>query len=176
LRPAPASRRANWLALGIGTLVIVVAYFVYARATATPGEMDVGGAAMALALSPAAFLMVALVSRREAPWKRAAQATAVLVLVGAPVGLLAPIVGASAGYGLGTAITLNAPAFDHVHRNRVIGVFAAVAYSFLLLVVVPPAGVMSGAVSPSLVVGLADEFSAWRAGRRETNASTNPTG
>src|SRR5690606_42086103 len=69
-----------------------------------------------------------------------------------------------------------APAFDHVHRNRVIGVFAAVAYSFLLLVVVPPAGVMSGAVSPSLVVGLADEFSAWRAGRRATNASTNPTG
>jgi len=174
LSPPAATRRGNWLAFSVGSVLIVVAYFIYGRATATPGHMDMRGAATALALSPVAFLSMALLSRRESPWKRAAQATAVLVLVGAPVGLLAPIIGASAGYGFGTAITLNAPPFDHVHRNRIIGVAAVVAYSFLLLLVLPPAVVLSGALSPPLAVGIADEYSAWRAGG--SKATTNPAG
>lgn len=163
-----ATRRANWIALAVGTVVIAIAYFVYGWATATPGAMNMGAAILALAVSPLAFVVIALLSRRDEGWRRAAQATVVLVLIGAPVGLLAPIVGAAAGYGIGTAIALNPPRFDHVYRNRLLAVVAAVAYSFLLLVFLPPAGVMSGAFSPPLAVGLADEFTAWRAARAPT--------
>jgi hypothetical protein len=46
-----------------------------------------------------------------------------------------------------------------------IGVTFAVAYTTLLLFVAPPAGVLTGAILPTLMVGFADEYGAWRLAR-----------
>jgi hypothetical protein len=50
-------------------------------------------------------------------------------------------------------------------RRRLLAVTFAVAYTFVLLVVATPAGVLTGAVVPILMVGFADEYGAWRWGR-----------
>lgn len=90
---------------------------------------------------------------------------ALLVVLGLVVGLLAPILGAAAGFGAGTALTLNEPDLPNVLRNRMVAVTFAVAYTFLLLLFATPAGVMTGALLPPVIIGFADEFTIWRATR-----------
>lgn len=129
---------------------------------------DGGPLALALALAVVAFLLIAYVSGRDQGWKRAFQATLLVVLLGLPLGLFTRIIGASVGFGVGVVVALNPPRFPNVFRNRLLAVLLAASYAFVLLVSIPPAGVMTGAVLPPLVVGFADEFTAWRASRADS--------
>lgn len=153
------------MALALGTIVITVSYFAYGTATSIPGDMDGQLIFFALLLAPVAFLLITHLSGAPEAWKRGLQAVGILVLVALPIGLLAPILGASAGYGAGVIFTLNRPPFASVVRNRVVAVTLTLAYTLLLLVTITPAGVMAGALLPPLMVGFADEFSAWKAAR-----------
>lgn len=90
-----------------------------------------------------------------------------LVVLGLSIGLIAPVLGAAAGFGVGVALTLNPLDLPDLMRNRLVAVGFAVAYTLLLLIVATPAGVFTGALLPPLIVGLADEFSAWRSAREK---------
>lgn len=85
-----------------------------------------------------------------------------LLALGLAFGLLSPIIGAAAGYGVGIAVTLNMPEFEGQLRRRLVGVGFALAYMSVMLVFIPPAGVLAGALLPGIMVGFADEYGAWR--------------
>ncbi|MFP3914045.1 MAG: hypothetical protein ACLFWM_04155 [Actinomycetota bacterium] len=159
-------RRRNWLALAVGTVVITFSYFTYAAATAIPGQIDVALTGVALAIAPFAFVAVGFISRNPRAPRRVLRAMGLLLLLGLAGGLLSPILGAAAGFGVGTALTLNEPDHSDVLRNRLVAVGFVAAYMLLLLVVATPAGVMTGALLPPIIIGFADEFTAWRASRR----------
>jgi len=145
-------------------------YFAYAAAfRSVDGQTTIDAQLVGLAvlIAPFVFVVVALVSRNARP-KLVLLAMLLLVLIGLPVGLLSPILGASAGFGVGIALVLAQPDITNVLRRRILGVLFAVAYTFVLLVVVTPAGVFTGAVLPPILVGLADEYGAWRSSRRGT--------
>lgn len=148
-------------------MVLLFSYFSYAAAFRTEEgatTIDAGLVGIALLVAPFVFVAVALVSRNFAP-RRVLWAMLLLVLVALPVGLLAPILGASAGFGVGIALALAEPDFADVLKRRLWSVVVSVAYTFLLLVVATPAGVFTGAILPPILIGLADEYSAWRATR-----------
>lgn len=118
--------------------------------------------AIALAIAPLAFAGVGLVSARQGTPGKVLQAMGLLVVLALSLGLISPIVGAAAGFGAGIAITLSMPAFEGQMRRRLVGVGLAVAYMSVMLLVIPPAGVLAGAVLPGAMVGFADEYGAWR--------------
>jgi hypothetical protein len=131
---------------------MMFSYFPYARAFAVPEgappAIDVGLVGIALAVAPFVFVALGFVSQNP---------------IGLAVGLLAPVLGAAAGFAFGGAITLNrAPLYD-VLRNRLIAATALSAYLFFLLVVATPAGVFAGGLLPLMALGFADEFSYWKA-------------
>lgn len=121
---------------------------------------------LAIALAPFAFVVVGFVSRNPRAPKHVLVAMGLLLPVALAVGLLAPVLGASAGFGVGIATVLNRPGLADVMRNRLVGVLLSVLYTFALLVFVTPAGVLTGALLPPIVVGFADEFTAWTSARR----------
>lgn len=123
---------------------------------------------VAVALAPFVFVAVAFVSRNPRAPRRVLRAMALLLPIALVGGLLAPITGAAAGFGVGIAVALNEPGFQDVLRNRMIAVAFAVAYSFFLLVLgATEAGIMTGALLPPIIIGIADEFTVWRAVRTE---------
>jgi hypothetical protein len=120
---------------------------------------------ISLLIAPLVFLLVAFLSRNPRP-KLVLWAMLLLVLLALPIGLLSPILGASAGFGVGIALVLHQPDVPGVMKRRIWAVFFSVAYTFFLLIVATPAGVFTGAVLPPILVGLADEYSVWRFLRR----------
>ncbi len=160
-------RRRNWLAIAIGTIVMAFSYFLYAAAFAVPEgdtvQVNVGLVGAGLALAPFVFVAVGIISRNTDFPKRVLQSMGILIVLGLSVGLLSPALGATAGFAGGGALTLNRPDFTRVVRRRVWAVVVTVLYTFLLLVVVPPAGVFTGGLLPLLMIGFADEYTAWRA-------------
>ncbi|HSM46087.1 MAG TPA: hypothetical protein VK969_13820 [Acidimicrobiia bacterium] len=123
--------------------------------------IDAGLVAIALVVAPLVFIVVGLVSRNANTPKRVLHSMGLLLLVGLGVGLLSPVLGAAAGFGVGIALTLNLPDIPGQMRRRMIGVGFALAYMTLMLFVLTPAGVLAGAVVPGLMVGFADEYGAW---------------
>ncbi|HEX2153248.1 MAG TPA: hypothetical protein VHL52_04660 [Acidimicrobiia bacterium] len=121
---------------------------------------------IAVGLAWLAFAAVGSVSGTERVVRKALIAAGVLVVLGLVLGLLTPLLGAAAGLGTGVALTLNRPPLDDVLRNRIVAVGFAAAYTFVLLIVITPAGVLTGALLPPLMVGFADEYTAWRASKR----------
>lgn len=147
---------------------MLFSYFPYAAAFIPPeGEagpyMDVGLVGIALALAPLVFVAVGFISRNPRAPRKILYAMGALVVLGLSIGLLAPILGATAGFGAGIALTLNQPEIDRQLRRRLVAVGLVVVYMFAMLVFIPPAGVLAGAVLPGLAVGFADEYGAWRA-------------
>jgi len=150
----------------LGSVVVLFSYFPYAAATASATRIDAGLVGIALVLAPFVFVVVGFVSRNPRAPKLVLVSMGLLVLLGLSVGLISPVLGAAAGFGVGCALSLNRLDLPDLMRNRMVAVAFAVAYTLLLLVVATPAGVFTGALLPPLVVGLADEFTVWRATRQ----------
>lgn len=150
-------------------------YFPYAAAFVpvegqTERTMDAGLAAIGLALAPLVFIVVGLVSKNPRTPRQTLWAMGLLVLIGLSLGLLDPALGAAAGFGVGIALTLQLPDIPGQLKRRLYGVGFAVAYTLLLLVFIPPAGVFTGAIFPALMVGFSDEYGAWRHDRDRAGA------
>jgi hypothetical protein len=94
-----------------------------------------------------------------------------LIVLGLSVGLISPVLGASAGFGVGVAICLRLPDISDQIRRRLIAVALAIVYTMILLFIAPSAGVTTGAVVPILAVGFADEYGAWRLARAKGTGS-----
>jgi hypothetical protein len=160
------------LAIAIGTVVMMFSYFPYARAFAVPEgappAIDVGLVGVALAVAPFVFVALGFISQNSRAPRQILVAMGLLLAIGLGVGLLAPVLGAAAGFSFGGAITLaRAPLYD-VLRLRLIAATALTLYLFFLLVVATPAGVFAGGLLPLMALGFADEFTYWRAARAET--------
>jgi hypothetical protein len=158
------------MALAIGIIPIMFSYFTYAAAFVSEAaqpelSLDTGLLAIALALAPVGFVVVGFVSKNPSAPRRILWSMGLFLVVGLTLGWLAPVLGAAGGFGAGVALTLNMPDFPHQLRRRFLGVAFAMAYMFLLLVVATPAGVLTGAILPPLMVGFADEYGAWQTRR-----------
>lgn len=149
---------------------MVFSYFSYAAAFATPeGEpdrIDVGLVGVGLALAPFVFIVVGFVSRNPNAPKRVLQSMGLLILLGLPLGLLSPVLGAAAGFGVGGSLCLKPPSLDGVLKWRLWATGFTVAYILFLLVFIRPAGVFAGGLLPLLMIGFADEYRAWQATQR----------
>jgi hypothetical protein len=128
--------------------------------------LHVGLLALAVALAPFVFVVVGFVSRNARAPRQVLIAMGLLLVLGLGVGLIAPVLGAATGFGVGIALTLNRPGLPDVLRNRILAVTFSAAYIFALLYFITPAGVMAGALMPPLMVGFADEYTAWAFSRR----------
>lgn len=145
-------------------------YFPYAAAfVRTEGEagltVDAGLIAIALALAPLVFVVVGFVSKNPLTPKRTLWSMGLLILIGLSLGLIDPVLGATTGFGIGIALTLRLPDIPGQMKRRMYGVGFAVAYTLLLLLFLTPAGILTGAVFPALMVGFADEYGAWQQSR-----------
>lgn len=164
------------MALAIGLIPIMFSYFTYAAAfVPEPGSeelsLDTGLVAIALAIAPLGFVVVGFVSKNAGAPRRILWSMGLFLVVGLTLGWLNPILGAAGGFGTGVALTLNMPEFPNQLRRRFLGVVFAIFYMFVLLVVATPAGVLTGAILPALMVGFADEYGAWVTRRRLQSAA-----
>ncbi|MDP9494187.1 MAG: hypothetical protein M3P87_03010 [Actinomycetota bacterium] len=141
-------------------------YFPYAAAfvRSPDGEarVDPGLVGISLVLAPLVFIVVALVSKNPRAPRMVLTSMGLLLVLGLALGLVSPVLGAAAGFGVGAALCLRLPDIPDQLRRRIIAVALALAYTTILLVVATPAGVLTGAIVPMLMVGIADEYGAWR--------------
>ncbi len=165
-----SGRWRTWLALTLGMIVGLFSYFSYAAAfVQTEGgeaTIDGGLVAISLAIAPFVFIVIAVVSRNARGGKMVLLSMGLLLVLGLAVGLVSPVLGAAAGFGVGAALSLDLPDIPDQMRRRILAVLLALAYTTVLLFIALPAGVLSGAVIPMLTVGFADEYGAWRWARR----------
>lgn len=164
-----AVRRSNWVAIAAATVLMAFSTLAYAAAFASDGDerssADLRLAFIGLAVAPFVFIALGFLSRNPVAPLRVLQAMGLLLLVGLPIGLLDPITGAAAGFCLGGALALNRPAIERVMYWRVAAAVFTTFYVFVLIVVVPPAGVFTAAILPLMMIGAADEYAAWSAER-----------
>jgi hypothetical protein len=129
----------------------------------------------ALVIAPFVFVVIGFVSRNTRGPRQILMAMGLLLVLGLAIGLISPVLGASAGFGVGTALTLRMADIPDQLKRRLIGVAFAVVYTTLLLFVAPPAGVLTGAIVPTLMVGFADEYGAWRLARDDKAGGLSPS-
>lgn len=160
-----ALKRRNWLAIGVATVAMVFSYFPYASSfTTRPGgevEINPGLVGIGLVMAPFVFVILGFVSRNAKAPKRVLQSMVLLLGLGFTVGLLAPVLGATAAFAGGATLCLNPPKVDDVYKWRIGASVLTVFYTFVLLVTVTPAGVFAGGLLPLLMIGFADEYSTW---------------
>lgn len=148
---------------------MMFSYFPYAAAFAGAegdvASIDTGLLAIGLSVAPFVFVALGLLSRYPGFPKQVLRAMALLIVVGFGVGLLSPALGATAGFGVGGALTLRRPDVYDVMKWRLWSVVLTVVYTLALLVVITPAGVFTGGVLPLIMLGFADEYSGWRTTR-----------
>ena len=84
------------------------------------------------------------------------------MLVALPLGLLNPVFGLAAGFGVGGVLTLKVRDTDR-WQARLAGTFMAAAYSFGMLFLIPPLGLISGGLLPLTSLGLVDYYTQHRA-------------
>lgn len=130
---------------------------------------------IALVIAPFVFVVIGFVSRNIRAPRQILVSMGLLVALGLAIGLISPVLGASAGFGVGTALTVRMPDIPDQLKRRLIGVAFAVAYTTLLLFVAPPAGAVTGAIVPTLMVGFADEYGAWRLARDNKAGGLSPS-
>jgi hypothetical protein len=173
-RSADELRRRNWLAIAISTVVMMFSYFPYAAAfTVAEGEtqqIDPALVGVGLVVAPFVFIALGFVSRNPKAPKRILQSMGLLLLLGLAVGLLSPVLGATAGFATGATLCLNPLNVSRPYKWRWWATVLATVYTLLLLVVATPAGVFTGGLVPLLLIGFADEYASWDHTRKASAA------
>jgi hypothetical protein len=163
-------KRRNWLAIALGTVVMIFSYFPYASSFTTlpNGEVEISPAlvGIGLVIAPFVFVTLGFVSRNPKAPKMVLWSMVLLIGLGFTLGLLAPVLGATAAFAGGAVLCLNPPRANNVYKWRIGAAALTVVYVFILLVTATPAGVFSGGFLPLLMVGFADEYSTWVYGKR----------
>lgn len=162
------SYKRSWLAIGIGTIVLMVSYGSLLTATATTASETPEAAgplfALGFALVPLVYVAVAFLSGRSNAPMAVLKGMGVWMLVALPLGLLHPVFGYCAGFGMGGVLTLKERDTDR-WQTRSIAVFIAATYSLGMLFVYAPIGVLSGGLLSLASLGLADAYTEYRAKR-----------
>ncbi len=167
-------KRRNWLAIAMATVVMVFSYFTYASSFVTNAdgstEIDPALVGIGLVLAPFVFITLGFVSRNPRAPKRVLQSMVLLLMLGFTIGMLAPILGATAAFAAGATLCLNPPRANDVYKWRSGAAALAVIYTFVLLVTATPAGVFTGGLLPLIMVGFADEYSTWTYAKKTADA------
>jgi hypothetical protein len=157
------SSRRRWASLTAATVLLQFAYW---PVLASRGSGDAGGAGLlwlGLAVTPFVFLVLAFASGHPKAPGATLAAMGLFLVIALPVGLLDLLVGLVAGFGAGAVLALRFDPEVHSRKGRVIGVAGASLYTLALVLLqglVPalgPFAVVSAAVIPLAVVGIADE-------------------
>ncbi len=162
LPTGPLSSRRRWISLTAATVVMQFAYwFVHIGVDAQEPDLLWFG----LAVTPLVFLVLAFASGHPHAPGATGRAMGLFLLVALPLALLDLRMGLVAGFGAGAVLTLRSDPQVHSQRTRAIAVAGASVYILALLLlqglvpILGPFAVMSGAVIPLAVVGIADELS-----------------
>lgn len=173
----PIDARGRWLALIAATVVYQFAYWPIVTSV-IDAQATSGGLWLGLAVTPLVFLVLAFVSRNPRAPGSTARAMGLFLVIGLTVGLANIVVGLVAGFAAGAAATLRREPEVHGLSNRIVGIAVVGSYVIVLSLLTSVAGgiggftVMSGAVLPLAIIGLADEVSEVRsAGRAGTPGS-----
>ena len=162
MEPQPeevVSSRRTWVAIITATVIEVIAYgfLLFAILAAASDIPESGGPPLALGLIlvPFVFIALAFLSKRERAPIATLKAMGLWVLVLLPIGLLNPVVGLTAAFGVGGIVTLRT---EPIYRlsYRVWAVVITTTYVTALLFFAPPGGVFAGAVMPFPALGIAD--------------------
>lgn len=171
---APLTPRRRWVALTVATLVLQFAYWPMVGSLVQGGAELAGLLWLGLAVTPFVFLVLAFASSHPRAPGATGRAMGLFLLIALPVALVDVVVGLVAGFGAGAVLTLRAEEDVHSRRARIVAVVAAAVYVLALLLleglvpVLGPFAVVSGAVIPLAVVGMADEVTeAPASGERE---------
>lgn len=162
LTTEPVDLRRRWLAIALATVAMQFAYWPVVGALGTNADGDRVVALplvlIGIGIVPFALLGLALLSRHPNPGAATLKGLGLFLLVGPPlVVLLDPMVGMTAGLAAGGVTALQRDPDVHSIRWRWIAVGVLTAYVIVLLLVVPPFAVVSGAVLPFTVHGLVDQ-------------------
>ena len=153
-----ATRRA-WVAIIAATVVEVIAYgfLLFAILASASDIPEAGGPPLALGLIlvPFVFVALAFISKRERAPIATLKAMGLWVLVLLPIGLLNPVAGLTAAFGVGGIVTLRRGPIYRL-SYRVWAVVITTVYVTGLLFFAPPGGVFAGAVMPFPALGVAD--------------------
>lgn len=159
----PLSSQRRWLALTLATVVMQFAYWPMVGSL-VEGDAELAGLLwMGVAFTPFVFLVLAFASGHPRAPGATALAMGLFLAVALPVALLDLVAGLVAGFGAAGALTLRRDPDLHPLKGRVIAVAAASVYIVVLVLlgglvpVLGPFAIMSGAVIPLAVVGIADE-------------------
>jgi hypothetical protein len=163
VRTESLSLKGRWLALTAATIVLQFSYWtIVAGATADPDvpealESGAGMLAFGLAVVPFVFLVLAFASRHPRAPGAALKAMGLFLLIGLPLGLLNVVVGTAVGFAAGGVLALRPVEGVDTRKRRWIAVLALALYLGVLLLIVPPFGLVSGAVLPLAIHGLVDQ-------------------
>ena len=163
LSSGPLSSRRRWISLTAATIVLQFAFWPIMGSLGAGEAGDAGLLWLGLAIMPFVFLVLAFASGHPRAPGAAGLAMGLFLLVALPVALLDLLVGLVAGFGAGAVLALRFDPQVHSRRGRVIAVSAASVYTLVLILLqgaVPalgPFAIISAAVIPLAVVGIADE-------------------
>ncbi len=175
----PIDARGRWIALAVTTVVLQFAYWPIVASVLGGEEATSAGLWLGLGITPLVFLILAFVSRNQRAPGATGRAMGLFLLLALSLGLINIVVGLTAGFGAGAAAALRREPDLHGLRARAIAVVGVSVYLLVLqmLAGISPGfgqfAIMSGAVVPLAVVGLADEVSEVRAEREHEGAANS---
>lgn len=162
-RLSPGGR---WLIITLTTVVMQFSYWSFVASVAASAVEDApetgGMLTLALGLAPIVFLVLAFGSRHRSAPMAVLKAMGLFLVVGAPLGLVNVVVGVAAAYGAGGVVALRREEGLHSLRWRAAAVAAMTVY-LAVLILVPEFQLISGAVLPFTVLGIADHVHETRA-------------
>jgi hypothetical protein len=160
---APLTPKRRWVSLTAATVVLQFAYWPIV-ASLVEGDAELAGLLwLGLAVTPFVFLVLAFASGHPRAPGATVLAMGLFLLVALPLVLVSIVPGLVAGFGAAAALALRYEPEMHSRRGRAIAVAGATLYVFALVLlrelvpVLGPFAIMSGAVIPLAVVGIADE-------------------
>jgi uncharacterized membrane protein YdfJ with MMPL/SSD domain len=126
---------------------------------------------LGLVVVPLVFIALAFLSRHRRAPIAILKSLGIWVAVAVVGGLLSIVLGLYLAFGIAGIFSLRADDPPHSYRLRMWGLTAGIAYTLLLVLIVPALGLFSAGTVPLIALGFADEFAERRAGAAEEEVS-----
>lgn len=157
-----AATRRIWWAIGVGTIVQAISFssLIGGAVISLADDGVSAGPAFALGfgLVPVACAVVAFVSGHERAPLATLKGMGVWAVVGLPLGLINPVSGLSTGFAAAASFTLRSLA-QRPGKRRALATGILALYVTALVLLIPPAALFAGALTPLLVIRTADIIS-----------------
>lgn len=176
---AAISPQRKWAAIGVGTFILLVSYWMTLLTLSAPLEDSeevpeaTGALALAMLLVPVAFFAVAAISQRPHRWWGTLAATG----MGVAAGVLAAIVARDlatanvAGFAMGGAVALHPDRRGWLAR-RGLAVIAVALYVAVVVRITPLLAILMAPLLPLAAIGVADLVAERREARRAAAESS----